>query len=1218
MSLYSFKQFTPGTNTVIALLGDYATAKVDFEFSDVGSLSLDYPKQGVSYAGMVSSPLIEVGCFLDDVEVPDARFTIPTYQVDEVKDDDVVSFTGKSLLWLFSKAIVYSNGGSTTVATDQVFNTSTPGGIFKTLATQNTTRGGVCSQFTFGSFSATTDSNGAAWANTIGNITYEVGTDYLAILRNMVDNGLCEVKLVGRDFRMYNPGTMGTDRSAQANPVVFFEGRDIQEAPITATSEGVAGVNLIKGDDNILAEAVNSGTNATFGRWENYISQGGIKDTTTLTVIAQAELQRTSGQRIEKTHKLVVQAGGPQPLTDFYVSDWVFSNTTGTFNRVRVRQLVMEINSAGVKEASVVLNDKFLESDIITARKVNGILGGATVTGSIGTPTGPDPGSDTTVPNAPASLTLTSATMVDAGGSIRAQVTASWPAVTTNTDSSTISDLDRYEVQFQTDVTTTITKAGVWSDSHVVPAGTVNTFVGPVSPSITIRGRVRAVDSNAHASSWTQSVDITTASDTTPPNTPSTPTVVNQFRGIQVTWNGLDSTGGAMPADYDRCECHVSTVNNFTPSSSTLVDQVKTRGGVFPIQGLTYGTTYYAKLIAYDTTGNASTPSAQGSSTPSQLSDPDLPANLVTGAKVATQTIAVKNLTVGAFSDNILPNGSMADTSASNRPSFWENVGTVVGSGSLSLMSTDSTSQINGAQSMKVVPTATNAAEFLSPNLDATEGDIYYVSVFYKTSRALTGGGTIQLLTHTGATSGTFTTNTVIASSSGSTTVAQLEGQVVIPAGHRFITVGLYATTDTGGAYNAFFADAELHKVVGTANIANASINSAKIANLAVDDAKIASLAAGKITTGTLAADVILGARIRTATSGNRVDISGAGIELYRGTFRTAWIDPALGRIRVYNDVDASLTSSGHGIQFGDDTDYNLIIDNNEIMARQNGGRSDLFLNKGSGSVLLGDNTNDPTNPYTTGAARFYNDAAFISVPTRIWQKVGNNVALLNENPPLLVGNNGGNHIQMDGYMLQAVNGDAASLLKINTLGGDVAIGLYAGIQEWGQRIWFHPETSVSGNRDCSIMCGDTTTYIRDFTGNNTRDLSCRTLFQTSGRETKTDVVDISSQDPLPVLANIPVYSYTLLDDPVAPINGNSQKGITLGRKQIGPMAEDLEGVYPDLVTDLDGTPHINIGSLIGMLFLAGKRLRQGLVNANQRITTLEAQVAALNAKVGL
>jgi hypothetical protein len=200
-----------------------------------------------------------------------------------------------------------------------------------------------------------------------------------------------------------------------------------------------------------------------------------------------------------------------------------------------------------------------------------------------------------------------------------------------------------------------------------------------------------------------------------------------------------------------------------------------------------------------------------------------------------------------------------------------------------------------------------------------------------------------------------------------------------------------------------------------------------------------------------------------------------------------------------------------------------------------------------------------------------------------------------------------------------SVNADVAGNLLINAGGGLVGIGGNLEVSQFGSRAWmrcrFGPTTY-----DSSLQLGDTTVYARDYTGSNTRDISCRTLFQTSGRETKTDVVDISSTDVLSAMQNIPVYSYTLLDDPVAAIHGNEKRGVTpSGRRQIGPMAEDLQAVNPDLVTDLPEVGlSINVASMIGMLFQAGKNLRQRIQNLTQRTTTLETDMAAVKAKVGL
>jgi hypothetical protein len=58
--------------------------------------------------------------------------------------------------------------------------------------------------------------------------------------------------------------------------------------------------------------------------------------------------------------------------------------------------------------------------------------------------------------------------------------------------------------------------------------------------------------------------------------------------------------------------------------------------------------------------------------------------------------------------------------------------------------------------------------------------------------------------------------------------------------------------------------------------------------------------------------------------------------------------------IRVTATDDASLSSTGHGLQVGLTNGTNISVDGNEIMARNNGAASTLFLNNDGGDVALG------------------------------------------------------------------------------------------------------------------------------------------------------------------------------------------------------------------------------------------------------------------------
>jgi hypothetical protein len=57
---------------------------------------------------------------------------------------------------------------------------------------------------------------------------------------------------------------------------------------------------------------------------------------------------------------------------------------------------------------------------------------------------------------------------------------------------------------------------------------------------------------------------------------------------------------------------------------------------------------------------------------------------------------------------------------------------------------------------------------------------------------------------------------------------------------------------------------------------------------------------------------------------------------------------------RATSSTDASLTSTAHGFQIGSTSSTNLIMDNNELMARNNGLAAALSINRDGGSVAIG------------------------------------------------------------------------------------------------------------------------------------------------------------------------------------------------------------------------------------------------------------------------
>ncbi|WP_435279345.1 fibronectin type III domain-containing protein [Streptomyces sp. 1222.5] len=73
---------------------------------------------------------------------------------------------------------------------------------------------------------------------------------------------------------------------------------------------------------------------------------------------------------------------------------------------------------------------------------------------------------------------------------------------------------------------------------------------------------------------------------------------------------------------------------------------------------------------------------------------------------------------------------------------------------------------------------------------------------------------------------------------------------------------------------------------------------------LLIDDAHISDLSVSKVTAGTINADFVLGARIKTADSGPRAELSSLGVEVYDATgTRTFFADASTGDVSVVGQV---------------------------------------------------------------------------------------------------------------------------------------------------------------------------------------------------------------------------------------------------------------------------------------------------------------------------
>lgn len=181
--------------------------------------------------------------------------------------------------------------------------------------------------------------------------------------------------------------------------------------------------------------------------------------------------------------------------------------------------------------------------------------------------------------------------------------------------------------------------------------------------------------SGGTVSDWSPTLNFTTINDTTAPPVPSTPVVTPYLGQLKVAWDGTGASAEPMPNDFSHVEVHVSTTNGFTPSGSTRYTTLR-RGGEAIVSGLTYGTTYYVKLLSQDVVGNQSTASAQASGVPTRVSGIDVAAlaiatthlgdGAVTAAKIQDATITSAKIGTAQILNANIANAAVDDAKIGN------------------------------------------------------------------------------------------------------------------------------------------------------------------------------------------------------------------------------------------------------------------------------------------------------------------------------------------------------------------------------------------------------------------------------------------------------------------------------------------------------------------------------------------------------------------------
>ncbi len=620
-----------------------------------GAATIEYPAYGKNFNLLHNNLTNDNDCIIETwlggSKQNAQRWILNQASGDDVDEAALWTFAGPSIDKRFDQALIYPQTVTTAHPTADIsFSANNAGVIMATVLQQAQARGALTDITR--DFTTTADSTGLNWP-TVVNISFSPNTTLLQVLQKLVDLGMCDYSLSASGvLHLYAPGQQGIDRTTDPlRPVTFRQGVNLTEAPRKHDVSGSGTSVSVAGGEGVYRSADDATALARRGRRiEIAGSAGNITDVATVTAYAQQYLTQVTPGTTQITHGLTFTAGDPRPQISFDIGDFVWSDTQGVLEKLRVVQWVLSFDNNG-PTGSITLNDKIDDRLERLKRQLALVSSGDAVVGTSVAPTGPD----TLAPAAPTGVVTSSSAYSDGLGNTLATIACSWSQVTTNSDGTAADDVSSYRVEYAY-----ASAPSTWNLGAVVNSATTTSIsFGNVSSGVSVSVRVRALDSTGNASAWSTSSTLTTSNDTTAPPIPSAPSVSSGLSILKLAWDGLSSAGGPMGIDFDHVEIHMSTSASFTPTSATYLDLMYADGS-YPVTqtpangGLVYGTTYYFRLISVDRTTptpNKSLPSGYGNGTPSQVVSADLFAGCVGTAALASLAVKTANIDNAAVND---------------------------------------------------------------------------------------------------------------------------------------------------------------------------------------------------------------------------------------------------------------------------------------------------------------------------------------------------------------------------------------------------------------------------------------------------------------------------------------------------------------------------------------------------------------------------------------
>ena len=499
-----------------------------FPLDDVSALSLDYAAAADGSA-LLDGPCevaVEVNGGAGWVEPPNGRYLRLERSGDSAKGaSDVRTYTCPGYASLLDgiaviPAIFIGDPDKFTSDGKRKFLSANVGQILNTIRSDAALHvAGLRPGLTFG-FTASVDSAGNAWNKSI-TIYLDAGLSILTVLDNLAQQGQCTWRMDGRVLNVYNANTgLYVTRTRK----VFA---DISEAPLRSSIAGLLHTAFLVGDEGLVWKVSNPSAITPWGTSVKIINQGGVRDSGTANNLIAAELDAGRGERRE--YSLAGPAtDAPHPLIDYQVGDKIpVRNFAGSWENMSVQQVTLRSDTKGLKWAATV-NDRFTDASVRTAKRLRGIVNGATGDSGTGSLPKPPPVGSAR-PKAPAGLVVGTLGYWF-NGSPRSSVQANWDAVTLSTNNLAI-DIAYYAIRA--------------TGGRTARSETTSAAFDGLEPNKSVTVQVCAVSTDGVAGAWSAGVAVTTAAPTADID-PPTPFALSSANGmVTIAWDKKIQAGGA-------------------------------------------------------------------------------------------------------------------------------------------------------------------------------------------------------------------------------------------------------------------------------------------------------------------------------------------------------------------------------------------------------------------------------------------------------------------------------------------------------------------------------------------------------------------------------------------------------------------------------------------------------------------------------------------------